>query len=132
MVKKIERDEPVFVVEGMEEIIEKDLQKHKTILERTFQERQVYREAISHEIKRKKHYNSLIGGNKFDDIALRESVDQMAINITAMSNKVKLSDDKIDHETLIVDTLTAQLENQYRGLKLLSEHKKREEDASKH
>jgi len=127
MVKRIDRSDPVFVVEGIEEIIEKDLQKHKTILVRTHQEKMAYREAISHEVKKKKYYNSLIGKGKFDDVALRCAIDQMAVNITTISNKVKLSDDKIEHETLIIDTLTAQLENQYKGLKLLSEHRKAEE-----
>ena len=121
---------PIVVVDGMEKVIKKDLQRHKDILERTYREIISYREARSHEVKKKKHYNSLIGNSKYNDDALRESIKQININIQHFSNKVKLSQDKIDHETLIVDTLSAQLEEQERLLKVLAEHRKKEANAS--
>lgn len=117
---------PIMVVEGIEEVIKKDLGTHKIILERTNIEILSFRTAVSTEVKKKKHYLSLIGGGKFNDDALRTSIDQMNVNITHLSNKVKLSQDKIKHETLIVDTLTEQLDNQYKDLEILSEYRKNE------
>ena len=59
---------------------------------------------------KKKHYKGLIGGGKYDDDALKRSMGDIAINIRHMSDKEKLSRDAIEHHTLIVDTLTQQLE----------------------
>jgi hypothetical protein len=84
---------PVMVIEGMEEIIEKDLGTHKIILERTIAEKLAYKNAISGEIKKRKYYKSLIGQGKFNDESLIQARVQMGINITQLSNKVKLSYD---------------------------------------
>jgi len=121
--------EPIMVVEGMEDVIKLDLEKHKDLLDRTKHELQAYTGARAHEIKKKKHYKSLIGGGKYDDEALRRSMDEIGVNITHMSNKVKAAQEKIEHHTLIVDTLSKQLEDQYKGLATLAEHRKREIDA---
>jgi len=121
--------EPIMVVEGMEDVIKLDLEKHKEILARTKLELQAYKNARAHEIKRKKHYKSLIGGGKYNDEALKKSIQDINVNITHMSNKVKLAEDKIQHNTLIVDTLSKQLEDQYKGLATLAEHRKRTIDA---
>jgi hypothetical protein len=110
---------PDIVIVGLEEIIKRDLEKHKTLLARSKIEMDSYKTAVSHEIKKKKHYKSLIGGEKYNDDSLRESMDMIAINIRHLSDKVKLSQEAIDHHTLIVDTLSKQLEDQYEGLKRL-------------
>lgn len=104
-------NEPIIVVEGLEKVIEKDLERHKVLLDRSNQEKQAYQKAKSHEIKRKRYYLSLIGGDKYDDDALRESVRQINQNINHLEQKVKLSKDAIEHHKLIVDTLSAQLKD---------------------
>jgi hypothetical protein len=118
--------EPVVVIEGMEDIIERDLEKHKEILARTRLEKQAWAEGRSHEVKRKKYYNSLIGGGKFNDDALRESMHQIAVNITHLSNKVKAADEKIAFETNIVDTLAEQLKKQQDALQYLRDYRIKE------
>jgi hypothetical protein len=126
MEAKNRSNEPVMVVEGMEDIIKKDLGAHKIILERTQQELLAYRNAVSGEIQKKKYYLTLIGGDKFNDNSLRNSINDINVNIKHMSDKVKLSKDKIEHETLIVDTLTEQLANQNHNLEVLAKHRLRE------
>jgi hypothetical protein len=126
MEAKNRSNEPVMVVEGMEDIIKKDLGAHKIILERTQQELLAYRNAVSGEIQKKKYYLTLIGGDKFNDNSLRNSINDINVNIKHMSDKVKLSKDKIEHETLIVDTLTEQLANQNHNLQVLAKHRLRE------
>jgi hypothetical protein len=126
MEAKNRSNEPVMVVEGMEDIIKKDLGAHKIILERTQQELLAYRNAVSGEIQKKKYYLALIGGEKFNDEALKSSINDINVNIKHMSDKVKLSKDKIEHETLIVDTLTEQLANQNHNLEVLAKHRLRE------
>ena len=126
MEAKNRSNEPVMVVEGMEDIIKKDLGAHKIILERTQQELLAYRNAVSGEIQKKKYYLTLIGGDKFNDNSLRNSINDINVNIKHMSDKVKLSKDKIEHETLIVDTLTEQLANQNNNLEVLAKHRLRE------
>ena len=103
------RIEPEVFIEGVDVIIRLDLGKHKELLAQTQTELLAFREAAAHEIKRKKHYYRLIGGGKYDDDALRSSVKDIRINIQHLTNKAKLAEDKIEHYTLIVDTLTEQL-----------------------
>ena len=130
MARKTEDNTPHVVVVGMEEIIKKDLENHKQLLERTIQERLAFRQGVSNQVKRKKHYKSLIGGGKYNDKALRREIDEMNINIRHLSDKAKLASEKIDHHQLIVDTLTQQLEDQMEGLRILAEDRKREKNAS--
>jgi hypothetical protein len=126
----MDRKEPEIVIEGIEEVIKKDLKKHQAILERSKLELIAYKNSRSHEIQKKKKWKSHIGGGKFNDDALRESMDQIAINIRHMSDKVDLTNEAIKHHTEIVDTLIEQLDNQMKGLKTLAKYRKEHQDAS--
>jgi hypothetical protein len=108
---KERRKDPEIFIEGIDVVIKLDLGKHKEILARTQTEKVSFQEARDHESARKRHYYRQIGQGKYDDDALLRSVKDIRINIRHLSDKVKLSDDKIEHETLIVDTLTAQLKD---------------------
>lgn len=103
--------DPKIFVRGIDKVIKKDLVKHQALLVRSKQELDAYKQARAHLIQRKKHYRSLKGGGKFDDKALQTSIDGMAIDLRHMSDKVDLSNKAIAHHTLIVDTLSLQLEN---------------------
>ena len=103
---------PMVVINGIKEIIERDLELHKSLLERTKMELLSFRDGRSHEIKKKKHYNKLIGGGKYDDDSLRTAMLDIATNIRHMSDKCDMSQEKIKHHQLIVDTLTEQLGDQ--------------------
>jgi hypothetical protein len=126
----MDRKEPEIVIEGIEEVIKKDLKKFQGLLEKDKLDLIAYKNARSHEIQKKKKWKSLIGGKKYNDDALRDSMDQIAINIRHMSDKIDLTNKAIKHHTEIVDTLTEQLENQYKGLKVLAEYRKEHKDAS--
>ena len=102
----------MVVIDGIKEIIERDLEEHKYLLERTQQELLSFREGRSYEIKKKKHYSGLIGGEKYDDEALQKSMNDIATNIKHMSDKCLLAEEKISHHQLIVDTLSEQLKDQ--------------------
>jgi hypothetical protein len=125
------REEPQIFVEGIEEVIKRDLEKHKGLLEQTQRELDAYKQSRSHEIRRKKYYKSLIGGGKFDDDALRASMDDIASNIRHLSDKVDLSREKLEHHTLIVDTLTQQLEDQNKALAALAKYR-RDQNGAQH
>ena len=102
----------MVVIAGIEDIIKRDLENHKALLDRTKVEELSFREARSHEIKKKKNYKGLIGGGKYNDDSLRASMKDIATNIRHMSDKVTLSQEKIKHHQEIVDTLTEQLADQ--------------------
>lgn len=118
--------EPSVVIEGLEVVIERDLQKHRVILERTKQELLSWEQARGHEIARKRAWRKLIGGGKYDDDALRESMRQSNVNIRQLSDKVEAAKEKITFETNIVDTLAAQLQEQCRGLAELARQRVRD------
>jgi len=118
------------VAEGMEQIIQRDLDKHKSFLEAAKLDLQAFRQARSHEVQKKKHYRKQIGKGKFNDEALEEARVQMAINIRHLSDKADLAERRIAHETEIVETLTQQLEDQMAGLSRLRKHRLEHEDAS--
>lgn len=106
---KDRRITPEVFIEGIDVVIKLDLGKHKELLVQTQAELVSFNEARDHESARKRHYYRLIGGERYDDNALMRSVKDIRINIQHLSDKAKLAQDKIEHHTLIIDTLTAQL-----------------------
>lgn len=104
---------PRVVIKGIDKVIKRDLGKHKALLQQSKLSLLSFREAVSHQVKKKKHYLGQLGQGKFDDAALRSSIDMINVDIRAMSDKVKLAGEEIDHHTLIVDTLTVQLQEYY-------------------
>lgn len=98
-------------LEGIDVVIRRDLGKHQAMLKQTEAERASFVEARDHESARKRHYYRLIGGGKYDDDALKKSVEQIRGNVRHLSDKVTLSERKIEHHTEIVDTLTQQLKD---------------------
>lgn len=100
---------PFIFIRGMDNVIKKDLEKYKVLLDRSKIELVTYKESVSHLIKRKKYFHTLLGKGKYNDDSLQRSMDMIVIDLRAMSDKVKLSNDAIEHHTLIVDTLSQQL-----------------------
>ena len=121
--------DPEIVIEGIEIVIERDLEKHKSLLSRTEREHRSWRNARSHEVQKKRYYKTLIGGNKYNDEALRNSIKGINVNIRHLSDKVKLAEDKMDHHQMIIDTLTEKLKNVHRGLEVLKNHRRNNPNA---
>lgn len=115
---------PLLVVEGLEDVIKLDLDRHKEILSQAKNSLVSFRHGLSHELKKKKHYKSLIGGGKYNDDALKQSIQQININIRHMSDKVKITQEKIAFEDNIVQTLTKQLAEQEALLLILADDRK--------
>ena len=109
------KNQKAIRIKGIDKVIKRDLGKHKEMLQRAKLSLLSFRESVSHLIKKKKHYLSLIGEGKFNDDSLRESITMINIDIRAMGDKVKLTNEEIDHHVLIVDTLTEQLEEYYKN-----------------
>lgn len=116
------RTDPEVFLEGIDVVIKLDLGKHKELLIQSQADLDAFREAVLHESARKRHYFRLIGGEKYDDEALLRSVEDIRINIRHLSDKVKLSEEKIEHHKLIVDTLSAQLAEYDRKYATLDRH----------
>lgn len=108
----------------MEQIIKRDLLKHKELLGQTKGELDAFKMARAHEIKKKRYYSSLIGGEKYNDDSLRAAMKDIAINIRHLSDKADLAKQKMDHHSLIIDTLTKNLEAQNEGLAFLARYRK--------
>lgn len=111
--------QPFIVLEGIEEITKRDLAKHQELIVQTQAELSSYRMARSHEVKKKRHYRSLIGGGKYSDVALQQAIQGININIRHMSDKVKAAEEKLKHHQLIVETLSAQLKEQEQLLRMV-------------
>lgn len=116
------RIQPEVFIEGIDVVIKLDLGKHKELLAQTRAELMSFREARDHESARKRHYYRLIGGGKYSDTALMRSVKDIRINVRHLADKAKLAEDKIEHHTLIVDTLTAQLKEYDKTYASLNRH----------
>lgn len=112
------------VIEGIEDVIARDLAKHKAMLERLVIEVQAFKQGRAHEIKKKKHYASLLGNGQFSDDALRVAMDDITINIRHMSDKVEAGEEQIVFNKRIVDTLTLQLKEQHLALDSLARHRR--------
>lgn len=105
------RIEPEVFLEGIDVVIKLDLGKHKELLGQARADVESFREAAAHESARKRYYHRLIGGGKYDDDALKRSVKDIRINIRHLTDKADQAVKKAEHHTLIIDTLTAQLED---------------------
>lgn len=114
-------NQSLIVIEGIEEILERDLDKHKALLERSQLEKQSFAQARAHEVQKRRAWREHIGEGKFSDEALEAALKQCTQNITMWSAKVKLSEDAIAHHTEIVDKLTVQLAEHYVALALLAQ-----------
>ena len=125
-IRSMEANQPIVVIDGLEDVIKRDLEKHKSLLVKSKTELDAFKTALSHQVKKKKYYGSLIGSGRYSDEALKSSMTTIAVDIRHMSDKVKLSQEAIEHHTLIVDTLTKQLEEQYKGLKALAAYRRKE------
>jgi hypothetical protein len=121
----MEVKEPVVIIDGLEVIIKRDLEKHKLLLIRSKADLDAFRLALSHQIKKKKHYVFQVGGGKYSDAALWESIAMIGVDIRHISDKAKLAEEALAHHSLIVDTLTAQLAEQHKNLKILVEFRER-------
>ena len=109
----MEANTPTILIKGIDKVIKRDLGKHKERLQQAKLSLLSFRESVSHQVKKKKHYLKLVGGGKYNDDSLRDSVEMINVDIRAMSDKAKLADEEISHHTLIVDTLTVQLQEYY-------------------
>ena len=105
------RIEPEVFVKGIDAVIKLDLGKHRELLTQSKADLLAFSEAVAHESERKRRYYRLIGGGKYNDDSLKQSVEDIRINIRHLSDKAKLAQEKIEHHTLIVDTLAGQLQD---------------------
>lgn len=104
-------------IEGIDVIIERDLNKHKSLLEKNNMDIQAMEHAISSEIQRKKYYNKQKGKRNYNDEAMDTAMEQMRVNISHLGNKLKVTKELRIQNTQIVDTLTPQLAQYYKDLK---------------
>jgi len=110
------------VIEGMEVVIERDLKRHELILSQARKDYSKFREAVSYEIRKKRHYSELIRQGKYQRKAMETAINDINVNIRNMQDKAGLSEQKIKFEENIVETLTRQLEDQKKSLKLLNKN----------
>tara|TARA_R110000772_G_C13310328_1_gene440486 strand:+ start:3388 stop:3738 length:351 start_codon:yes stop_codon:yes gene_type:complete len=106
------------VVEGLDVIIKRDLDKHKFLLNKNNLDLQAIETARSHEISRKKFYTTQKGKRNYNDEAMEKAIAQMNDNIGLYSIQVKSIKESRTFNTNIVDTLTKQLEDYYKQLSL--------------
>jgi len=121
--KKQQRKDPQIVIEGIEDVLEMDLAKNKGIVVQAEVELDAFRIAREHEKRKKSHWSTLIGGEKYNDTSLGQAVKQCEINMRHLSDKMKLARERIAHHSEIVQRLEAELKNQYKGLKALKEQR---------
>lgn len=122
--KKQINNSPDIIIEGMEEIIDRDLVKFQGVLEQKTHELLAYREARSYLVKRKREYNKLLeGDNNYNKDSLKTALDGMVIDLRQMSDKVKLTEEAIEHFKMVVDDLAEQKKAQDLGLKRLNEYR---------
>ena len=116
--------------EGIDIIIKRDLDKHKSLLEKNIIDILAMQNAIAAEIARKNYYGEQKGNRKYKDDAMDTAITQMTKNINGYSVRIKIVEEERVLNTRIVDTLTLQLQEYYEGLKQLSNIRKLELDAN--
>lgn len=120
-------------VEGIDIIIKRDLEKHIELLNNNNLDIQAFEVAVASEIGRKRSYGkqkkvTKNGKLRYDPVAMDKAIVQMNVNIRHLSDRIKITKELRQHNTIIVDTLTAQLNDYNNGLRLLSKHRKEQLD----
>lgn len=96
-------------IEGIDVIIRRDLDKHKSLLDKNNLDIQSFQQARSGEIGRKRFYTDQKGKKKYDDDAMDKAIEQMSRNINHLSGRISVTRQLKEQNTLIVDTLSEQL-----------------------
>ena len=109
-----------IVIEGIDIIIKRDLDKHKALLEKNIIDIQAMNRARGSEIGRKRFYGEQKGKRRYQDDAMDAAIIQMSINITGYSRKILATEELKKFNTNIVDTLTQQLKDYNINLKKLN------------
>jgi len=104
-------------IEGIDVIIRRDLDKHKSLLNRNNMDILAFESAVGTEINRKRFYKKQKGKRNYNDEAMDIAITQMTVNITQLSNRVKIAKELRIQNTHIVDTLTKQLDEYYIDLR---------------
>lgn len=105
-----------IIIEGLENIIQKDLDKHRFLFEKSKLELDEYRRALDYQVQRKKYYNRLLRAGKYNKESMEKEITQIQINARMLTDKISLSEKAIEHHKIIVDTLVKQLKDQQDGL----------------
>ncbi len=119
-----------IVIEGIDIIIQRDLDKHKSLLEMNNLNIQSFEGARSNEINKKRFYGEQKGKRKYRDKDMDIAIEQMTKNINHLSRRITVTMELRKENTIIVDTLTEQLKQYYINLKKLSEAQKQELNAN--
>ena len=109
-----------IVIEGIDVIIQRDLDKHKSLLDKNNIDLQSIHAARSNEISRKKYYNSQKGKRNYSDDAMDTAIEQMRNNIARYSHQLDQLREDLKFNTNIVDTLTIQLDNYHKNIRKLN------------
>lgn len=115
---------PVVVLEGMEDVIERDLDKHKVELERTKTELEAFREAKRHECRKRKSYEQHLKAGRFDTPSMERALVDIDVNVKHMEGRISACEAHIKFEENIVATLTGQLTEQNKSLALLADYRR--------
>lgn len=121
-------DDIGMVVEGLEIIIERDLNKHRGIVKQTKEEIRAFREARSHLVRRKQHFKGLMNSPKYNAESMKIARDNINIDIRHFTDKLNAAQEKLEFNQNIVDVLAKQLAEHNEALKTLAEHRKKELD----
>jgi chromosome segregation ATPase len=104
--------DPIVVIEGLENIIERDLLREKSRLGQAQRDLKAFQDGVSHHVQKKRYYKTLIGGEKFNDESLKQSIADINTNIRHMSDKKQLALEKIEWHKKIIKKLESDLAEQ--------------------
>ena len=110
-------------IEGLDVIIRRDLNKHKSLLEVNILNIHSLQATRASEIDRKRFYGEQKGKRRYRDDEMDKAIEQMNKNIAHLSIKIKFTKDQRDQNTIIVDTLTEQLNGYELGLRAMARRK---------
>lgn len=110
-------------VEGIDVIIRRDLEKHKSLLEQNILDIQAFQRTRASEIGRKRFYGEQKGKKRYRDEEMDKAIQQMNNNIEHLSERIKFTENLKKENTVIVDTLTEQLIEYDIGIRKMARHK---------
>lgn len=117
-----------LVIEGMDVIIKRELDRHKMIISTLNKQIEVLKEQIDHLKQKKVAWANMIGQRRFNAEAMQKAIKGMEDQITNNSNDLAIKRQQLAYSMKQVTMYDEQMQNYYKGLADLAQARKEELD----
>lgn len=115
-----------LVIEGMDVIIKRELDRHKMIISTLNKQIEVLKEQVDHLKQKKSAWANMIGQRRFRADSMQKAIKEMEDQITSNTNELGIKRQQLAYSMKQVTMYDEQMNEYYRGLADLAQARKEE------